>query len=440
MKLDPITLGVVIGGTALLGGVALYVATSQLQRIMLTSISVGLLVFNGIGAAYPDVPWYYLVYYFGFFLAFLLSFKFFTILFLPMGRRVGKVLPVVLESVDRHRGWQWVIPIYFALNLVPLVYPEFHLFELFDPGAPDLVTHFAKRFIEQELNIVLKLVKYAMLLLTPFFYIALYRYRRRFLIVILILVSLAYIRYIDVSYIGRGNMVIVYGVIAIAIWVYKPQNRKRILLVTLAILPVFLAFSYYWAAIRIGGEVEQLSFWNKVAIVVEGQINFPLVSGMPIIESQERANLFEYFKWIVTLPMPKIVTGQIGGARINYEIAEAVLGFSRGTRGFFVLLPGLVSEAVYIYGRDFMWFHGAFLGGLIALIVRLLERTPQFLFLNSFIVVLFAYALNRGGISSALPQIANGFLLFYFFVFISVFKQRTTRRRFFYGLHRVADE
>ena len=53
--------------------------------------------------------------------------------------------------------------------------------------------------------------------------------------------------------------------------------------------------------------------------------------------------------------------------------------------------------------------------------VRLVERTPQLLFLQAFVVVTFAYHLNRGGISGPLGVLVNHFMLFYLFVLVHVF-------------------
>ena len=136
-------------------------------------------------------------------------------------------------------------------------------------------------------------------------------------------------------------------------------------------LPLVLVASYVYGVVRIGGTVGELSFWEAVTPVMETETSFPRDVGMLVIEKAARVDLSDYVKWIVTLPIPKILTGEIGGARINYEISEYVSGVSPGQKGWYVVLPGLIAESVYIYGNYFFWLHGGFIAFLAALVVRL---------------------------------------------------------------------
>ena len=155
--------------------------------------------------------------------------------------------------------------------------------------------------------------------------------------------------------------------------------------------------------------------------MLENEISFPRNVGVPIIESGARVDLAAYARWMLTLPIPKLLTGEIEGARVNYEISDLVLGLGRGARGWYIVLPGLVAESVSIFGRYFFWLHAVFIAFLAALVMRLMERTPQLLFLQAYVVVTFAYHVNRGGISGPLGILVNEFMLFYLFVFIMVF-------------------
>ncbi len=162
--------------------------------------------------------------------------------------------------------------------------------------------------------------------------------------------------------------------------------------------------------------------------VLARELGFLKNVGVTVLEAGARVDIGAYFTWIATLPIPKVLTGDIEGARINYEISEIVLGLPIGSPGWYVVLPGLVVESVYIYGRYFFWLHGIFLGIMAAFFARIAERVPQFLFLYLYIVLMFAYVLNRAGISALLPTIINEFLFFYLFLFFVIFR---TRRRAF---------
>ena len=116
------------------------------------------------------------------------------------------------------------------------------------------------------------------------------------------------------------------------------------------------------------------------------------------------------------MPLPKLFVGPVEVARINYEVSEIVLGLPIGAYGWYVVLPGLVAESVYIFGRNLFWIHGMVLGLVAAFFVRLTERVPQFFFIYLHLVVMFGYALNRGGVSSLFPELLNKFLFFYLFL------------------------
>ena len=49
---------------------------------------------------------------------------------------------------------------------------------------------------------------------------------------------------------------------------------------------------------------------------------------------------------------------------------------------------------------------------------RICERVPYFRILAIYVAVLFLHNLNRGGIASIMPELTNGFLAFYLFLFV----------------------
>jgi hypothetical protein len=421
MNLDPFVLLIILIGTLLAGGVSVASARGIWQRLLLVGMFAGLLLYSGIGAAFPDVPHYYLIYYFGFICAFAYAFRFFRSAFAHLSIHSGQALTSALSNVDTHPAWPLVIWIYLLLHLVPLVYPELRLHHLFAPPLPDLLTHFAARWEPQQMNVLMRLVEYARVLLTPFFYIALFRYRQRLSRVAIIFAALLYLQYVAGGYIGRGTILIALVTIWLGLWVARPKDRQTLVVAAVVVVPVFLVFSYYYGIIRIGGSPAGVTPLQAIVEAFENEISFPRNVGVPIIESGARVDLAAYARWMLTLPIPKLLTGEIEGARITYEISEFIFGLGRGERGWYVALPGLVAESVYIYGRYFFWLHAVFIAFLASLVMRLMERTPQLLFLKAYVVVTFAYHLNRGGISGPLGILVNEFMLFYLFVIVQVF-------------------
>lgn len=417
MNFDFATLAVVFLGSTIIGAIALLGATSQWQRILLLGVLAGFFLYSGIGAAYPEVPDRYLVYYFGLLIGFVTAFTFFRVSFLDLSRLAGLLFPPIFRRISTTAAWRWVVIAYLLLQVIPLMYPEFRLAQLIAPQPVALPELLATRWDVHETNSILKLTEYAWIVLTPFFYIALFRYANRMFCVALILFLQLYISFVVDGYIGRYEIAIALGVIALALWVSRPRHRGLLILCSVALLPLVLMGAYAYAVIRIGGTVQEMTLIEAVKWLWQIETSFPLTANV-IIESGFRANLADYVRWMLTLPIPKILVGEVQTTHINWEISELVLDVSRGERGFYIVLPGLVGESVYLYGPSFFWIHGVFVGFVAALVIRILERTPQFLFLNAYVVMLFAFVLNRAGVDGALPYLVNYLLLFYVFVFV----------------------
>jgi hypothetical protein len=232
---------------------------------------------------------------------------------------------------------------------------------------------------------------------------------------------------------------ITFATLWLALWVARPKYRRVLTALAVAAVPFVLASAYLYGVVRIGG-IPNVSPVQAVILMLENEISFPRNVGIPIFESGAQVNLMKYAIWIFTLPIPKLLTGEIEGARVNYEISEFVLGLRRGEPGYYVVLPGLVAESVYVYGWYFFWLHAVFIACLAAFVMRLVERTPQLLFLQAYVVVTFAYHLNRGGISGPLAILVNHFMLFYLFVFVHLSGLCGKRQAVARGQRRVSDE
>ena len=409
-------------GTFFIGAITFRSVNGFWQRFLWVGLIAGVYIYNGVGAAYPGIPIEYIWYYFSFLISVSLSFFFFIAISPSLSHHSGRVFKRTLKSVEQNRKWDLVLLFYLFLHFIPFLYPELRIHDFFSPRLPDLKQTFAMRMEVQDVNPILKVIDYVRILMTPFFFIALYRYNLNIKKVMFILFFLLYIQYANTSYIGRSAFGANALLIFVALWALRKDYRKRLILVGIALTPILLAFFYFYSIIRIGGNVSDFKVSKAVNGLIYQETGFPLRVGIPVIESNRGADLESYFKWMITLPIPKILTGEIAGTRINYEISELILGTSMGSKGWYVVLPGLVAESIYIYGKYFFWIHGMFIGFIGAMMIRLVERTPQLLFLQSYLVVLFFYDLNRAGISGFLPKIVNHFILFYgamFFLLIN---------------------
>lgn len=383
------------------------------QRYLLLGFGAGFLFYSGISIAYKAVPLNYLFYYLLFLLVFCFNYRFFNIIFSGLGVRVKLTLPAFLNNLDKHPLWLAVIGLFLLLHLLPLLYPHFRLNLLITPPAPDLNLALASRFEAQGTNLILSLAGYARILLQPFFYIALYRFRHMPVIVALFIGLVTYFSYIDTGYIGRSYIIIPFALVWLFLWLSRPPSRRVLLAATALLLPLFFYALFLYQVIRLGGTAADFNLPEAARVIVVSETAFLRDVGLPLIDSGARVDLTEYFRWIITLPVPKLFTGEVEGARINYEISQVILGKAYGDRGWYITLPGLLAESIYIYGPYFFWLHAAFIAFFAALAGRIVEGTPQLLFLKLYLLLHFVYVINRAGIAALLPVIINHMLLFY---------------------------
>jgi len=423
MNLDLARLALILAGTMFLSGIALVVARGSTQRVMILGLLGGFAFYSGIGAADISVAPSYIAFYLLLFGSIILGFSIGRVVFQPLSAVIGRAMPSAFACILR-RQYLLVVMSYVLLSAVPLVWPEFRLHLLFAPPAPDLPAAFSKHLAEVK-DPLSHLANYVLILMEPFFYVSLYYLRQRSHWIALVFGLLMYIDYLVAGTIGRGDIMMYVALFLLGIWFTKPEARRRLLVVATALFPFFAYGLYLYGIIRIGGVAEDISLWEGIVSLFYKETSFPRTVGMTILRLSARTDLRKYFTWIVTLPLPKLLTGPIEGARINYEVSELVLGLPRGAPGWYVVLPGLVAESIYIYGKELFWIHGLFIGALAAFSACLTERVPQFLFLRLYLVLQFAYVLNRAGISGLLPKLVNEFLLFYLFVFLTVVRSRS---------------
>ncbi|MGB4298178.1 MAG: hypothetical protein WBK32_00900 [Candidatus Saccharicenans sp.] len=436
MRFDYISFFAILCLTILVGWLFLKNIQDLWERLVVTGFILGFCFYSGIGAAYNDVPCYYRIFYFGFLIAFACAYIIFRQLLKKLNIPTEYLFERSLISLDRRIPSPVVIAIYMVFCVVPLIYPELKLGYLISPPHPDLNTYFFRRWQTQSITFIEALANYAQILLVPFFYIALFRYRNRIKKLIIITVFLLYIGYVrQGGYIGRSDVLIAMGTIWIAIWADNPKSRRALAVITVMALPFVLAVFYYYSIIRIGGDPKGIKPLEAALLNIQEEISLPPSIAVPLIESGARVDMGDYVKWICTLPLPKFFFGRTKIAEINYEISEVVLSVPRGEAGYNIVLPGLVGESVYVYGKYFFWVHAVFIAFIAAFLMWLIGRVPHTLFLKSFIVMTFAYHMNRGGISGPLAILINSFLLFYLYLLVTYLRKfkdytvlRTKRR------------
>lgn len=407
---------------------------SSLQKTFYFSGLWGTWLLCGIGASYQGVPIEYLFYYLIFILVLSLSFLFSI-------RRLNVITNKLmfisqsgaLDSFRKPQNVYFIVAAYFFLSLLSLLYPDFKLHRLIDP--PRLDISFFTGLSPNE-DAIQKIIKYFEFMLFPFFLVSLFHFRKRLCLLFFIIAFPIYVKFCATGYVGRGYLLIWFLIIVAASWIYYPQKRRITLTLALAAVPALLILFYAMGHIRAGNEnlFKNADLSESLGSLLYFETNFPYYSKY-VIFSDQRADLVDYYKWLVTTPIPKLISGDIKGARINYEIAYLTRGLSPGDSGFTVDLTGLITESIYIYGNNIFWVHAIFVGVLFAFLCALMEGLPRtFLFTAMYIVVYWGYIINRAGIASAWPQLVNGFLSLYAFIIFKILTSDHQRiNRVFYA-------
>ncbi|HHX70494.1 MAG TPA: oligosaccharide repeat unit polymerase [Gallicola sp.] len=368
--------------------------------------------YSGLGGSLKEVDEHYFSYY--------VIYTFFISIGLYLGRGRNKKYVVrkstenkLIELIDKYGTT--IIIVFFLLKLTSLIYPQFLLHRLIVPPAPDLTSVFAERFETQESSFFESIRYYLLSILSPFFFLSLYKYRFKPWKLVLLLIIIPYIDYCRVGYIGRGDMLQYLFIIIASLYVFLPRMRKLIVISFAVFLPTLIIFMVNYTQIRIGGTASVDNTFEALEHLIFYESNYPLWFSTIYNEPFDINNLITYFKWLITLPIPGFLKGDIGLK--GDEIAGLLLGIDSGQRGFYIVLPGLVGESVYYFGKYLFWIHSLLVGLLVGYTFRILNRHHQMGILLFYSVFELTYFINRGGTGSGLPYILKILLVFFIILY-----------------------
>lgn len=387
---------------------------------------MGFVFYAGTSIANSEIPKLYAILYFIFLLTFCISYRIHYIALKPLQRVSSKSMEEFLTPILTNRASSIVIAAYLLVTIVPLLVPTFRLGLLVNPPQPDLTELFSVRLIGEQKNDTVRAALLLKTLATPIFYLAIYSMRRNLLKVCAILFLVFYIEYLDVAYKSRGELIVCTFPLAYYLWMCVPKYRKMMILIGVFCAPFFFQLFDFYELVRLGEGVTSLdiSFINSIERLLLAESSFVEIAGLSIIYSDARADLWSYFVWMVTLPLPKLFTGDFSDIRINTELSMLALNLTPDQKGFFILLPGVIAESVYLFGRGYFWLHAIFMGFMVAFLTRVFQGGEKFVFLAGYIGIVLMYNFNRGGIASTLPIITNHLLVLYAVMLLFAIKKQ----------------
>ncbi len=400
------------------------------QKVMFTFFTLFYWLYNGYGIAFvkgvdPNFFYYYIVFYITFCLSYLVLLRLFYAPFKVVRRLT--INGIYRTALSQKLAYVSVLT-FLLISFLPLVYPHFKVDRLFNPPKPDIVKQFLES-VTGEVNPVVKILSNIGYLIFPFYLMALFYFRKKPFILLVVIFLPLYFHYCNISYINRGlvlERLVIFGSI---IYTFLPKIRKYVIIIGTVSLPLILVFAVQYQEIRGGEEAKSVSVGDAAVAIINVEGSFPVLSDK-VIRSGKTINLTNYFIWMFTLPIPKVIIGRVQPVSAGAEMAEILLERKQGQKGYFALLAGLLTESVYTFGKKLFFIHAIFCAFFMVIVVRFLEKNTVLFPLLLVNTILFSYTLNRGGISSSLPGVLNQFLFFYIFViflFFNSLKKRSQR-------------
>ena len=94
------------------------------------------------------------------------------------------------------------------------------------------------------------------------------------------------------------------------------------------------------------------------------------------------------------------------------------LGLDVSDSSFFILLPGVVGESIYVFGPFLFFLHAVLLGVFIKFVITTFTSNDIFTYLYMYFIVSCSFMLARAGTISVYPIMVKCFLIivvvFYF--------------------------
>jgi len=414
---DTTTLIICIIGTVLIFS-WLFTYKEKEARIFFLFFGTMYLIYSGLGSALSEVSKAYIYYYFIFTTCISIGISFGLHYVKNNNRTIKKSWSVFLTEFIKRLGDK-IIVIYLLLLLIPLIYPEFKLVNLISPPTPDVISMLAERFSGEEEGIITKLTSGLTTIIYPFYLLSLYKYATKTFKLSVIVVLSYYIQYCASGYLGRGSMLEALLIIIAFTYFSRPRLGKIILIGSASLFPLLLVFFVQYSITRIGGTAESMSYSEAFGTLLEQESGYP--KHFSRILNYDNGNyILNFLVWLFTMPLPGFFRGGMD-AHFAAIFSENMLGITRGSRGFYILLPGVVGESVFLMGQNLFWFNGLVYGFLMGAVYRLLTRYPQLLGILIVTVIDFGYKTNRAGLFGGLPWVLK--ILFYFLIILMIVKK-----------------
>lgn len=386
------------------------------QRVWYSLLVIFLLIYSGIGISLERANLDYLFYYYIYIITLSLTLLVFHKKFQKKRFNLNINNSQILYIIDKYGGL--IIYLYILLNITDLIFPVFRLQLLVSPPSPSLINHFNKYIEDVSINPISHSFYILRQFLLPFFYLSLYKYRNNYKKVLFILLFIVYINYCASGYVGRGEILVAFIVVLLPILSNASSKQRKILLFFgIIIIPFISYLLVQFSYIRLGSSRVEMTVLDSLELLFQQEISYPLLYDN-YIGLTSNYGIGDYLLWITFLPLPGFL--KFGFTNFDYiiEFSSKLSGLYAYENGFSIILPGIVGESIYIFGKLLFPFHAIILGLIMSFLMHFLSSNKMYQYLTFFFVIKFSYALCRAGTVSVYPMFFKYFLLFMLIIYM----------------------
>lgn len=372
---------------------------SQKEKLYYLSYILFLWIYSGVGYGWATCPsgyiWPFLIY--------MMSFGLSCLLANPSHRKI-RVLEsneTALKSIINQYG-KVIVLMYIFLCFMGLVIAG-KLSNLINPPSADLKSLMTDIAGEETSKSGSEMILYYIQNIVYVFYlVSLYVYKEKIIKLSFFLIFPSYITYVSSGYIGRGEVMMLAITIFIAIYLKYPQYRKKFIIGVLTVIPFIVIVLFWYSLFRLGREVNlaDIDISDAVATLSYQETNFPIQYADVSKWNYDPNMTSSYFTWLINLPLPGFMKIGSGDFAFNVIFSEKILGGVRGLDGFFVSLPGIVNESIFIFGPVFFFIHAFILGLIVSKALRFVKYDCE-LFLLIHLGFSVAFQVGRAGTSAS---------------------------------------
>ena len=326
-----------------------------------------------------------------------------------------------------NRYGKFIVILYVSIPLIRLLVAG-KIFNIFSPPSLSLTDAIDGRFDGVvQMGFIESVLYYIQELMLPFYLVCLYQYRNDIGKLSFFILAPFYFNYAFSGYLARSGTMPYILMLYIAFYLSHQKYRKKILVYTIIGIPAVLVFLSWYTFARQGSEFN-ISYGDAIYLLAQQETNFP----MHYAELQHwpfDPKLFvSYINWILTLPLPGFLKSSSFDYSFTAIFSERILGMDRIQSGFNILLPGLIGESIFLFGKTFYWVQAIIVGVIIGFAFKLVHRKQE-LFLVLYMTFYSGICFARAGTVSMMPFYFKHLIIY---ILVIYFISHSTKRRIRY--------